>query len=90
MSIKTNEWITGPDAWLQFINLHPELGYRPGRMNFHNFLRGHRARLIAADAIRLAKRRFWVAHGGRFPVAAFELATGRDPVTLGILREVQQ
>ena len=72
------EWVPGPDAWQRFIHLHPELGYRPGRMNFHNFLRYHRTRLAAGDAIRLAKNKFWVAHIERFCQLAFDCATGHN------------
>lgn len=70
------EWVTSQRAWEQFIYQHPELGYKPGHMNFHNFLRVHRDALKQADAIRLAKRRFWVAHTGRFCQVAFDCATG--------------
>lgn len=70
------EWKVGPSAWADFVDTHPELGYRPGRWQFHNFLRFHREALVACDAIRLAKRRFWIAHNERFPRAAFACATG--------------
>lgn len=67
--------MTGPDAWAVFVQQHPELGYRPGRMNFHNFLRLARTRLIEADAIRRARGRHWIAHTPRFIEVAFDLAT---------------
>lgn len=70
-------WTTGVDAWKQFVHKHPELGYRAGKWGFHNFLRYYRDPLVAADAIRLAKRRFWVANSERFSEVAFECATGR-------------
>ncbi len=70
------EWATGPDAWAEFVAQHPELGYRPGKWQFHNFLRYFRATLVERDAIRLARRRFWVAHRARFNRACFDLATG--------------
>lgn len=70
-----HDWMTGPDAWAAFIKQHPELGYRPGRMNFHNFLRLARQRLIDADAIRRARGRHWIAHLPRFVDVAFDLAT---------------
>ncbi len=69
------EWRTGPDTWAQFVKLHPELGYKPGRWQFHNFLRLHREALVQRDAIRLAKNRFWIAHVGRFCSIAFDCAT---------------
>lgn len=80
MTHETN-WLTGTDAWKQFVHKHPELGYRPGKWGFHNFLRYYRSPLMEADAIRLAKRRFWVANPERFCAVAFECATGR--VSLG-------
>ena len=72
----SSEWKTGPVAWAAFIQQHPELGYRPGKWQFHNFLRLHRQALVDADAIRMAKRRFWIAHVERFCNLAFECATG--------------
>jgi len=78
--VETNaEWMPGPDAWKVFVHKHPEPGYKPGRMNFHNFLRYHRNPLVATDAIRLAKNRFWVAHLARFCEVAFDCATGHGP-----------
>lgn len=70
------EWTTGLDAWEQFVRKHPELGYKPSYTTFHNFLRVHRSRLKQADAIRLAKKKFWVAHVERFCETAFDCATG--------------
>ena len=78
--MQTNQsWATGPDAWKQFTKQHPELGYRDGRQQFHNFLRYHRDALVRADALRRAKGKFWVAHQSRFCEVAFALATGKDP-----------
>ncbi len=62
----TTEWTTATDAWKVFVKRHPELGYRPGHWTFHHFLRFHREALIQRDAIRKAKRRFWIAHVERF------------------------
>lgn len=76
---KDPNWITGREAWDEFVTRHPELGYRPGKWAFHNFLRYHRNELAKRDAIRLAKRRFWVAHRMRFERASFDLATGGAP-----------
>ncbi len=73
----STEWLQGADAWKHFAQQHPELGYDAGRMAFYNFLRYHRGRLVEADAIRRAKRRFWVAHSERFQKVAFDCATGR-------------
>jgi hypothetical protein len=75
----TSKWVTGADAWRAFTQQHAELGYRHGRQQFHNFLRHHRQSLIAQDAIRRAKGKFWVAHAERFCELAFDLATGHSP-----------
>ena len=72
-------WTTGCVAWQEFTQQHPELGYKPGRNNFNNFLRLHRNTLKQADAIRLAKRQFWIAHKDRFCSVAFDCATGVLP-----------
>jgi hypothetical protein len=78
--MQTNHlWITGPEAWAAFANDHPELGYQGGRQQFYNFLRYHRDQLVALDAIRRAKGKFWIAHQQRFSEAAFDLATGKLP-----------
>jgi hypothetical protein len=71
-----NEWKTGRDVWLEFVDRYPELGYRPGKWGFHNFLRYFRRTLEQHDAIRLAKRRFWIAHRRRFFEVGFACATG--------------
>lgn len=84
MQAQTN-WVTGLRAWEQFAHRHPELGYKPGYMNFHNFLRVHRDVLKQADAIRLAKRRFWVAHVERFCDVAFDCATGAASQGMDVL-----
>ena len=62
-------------AWIHVS--HPELAYRDGRQQFHNFLRYHRQALVQRDALRRAKGKFWVAHTEPFIEVAFELATGR-------------
>lgn len=80
------DWMTGPDAWAAFTKLHPELGYRPGKWQFHNFLRLHREALSKCDAIRFAKRRFWIAHRDRFAAVAFECATN-GPAARGLWGE---
>jgi hypothetical protein len=75
----SHDWVAALAAWSRFVEEHPELGYRPGKWQFHNFLRLHKAALVDCDAIRLAKRRFWVAHLSRFIAAAFDAATGFPP-----------
>jgi hypothetical protein len=77
MDTNNHGWLTGPAAWSYFVQQHPELGYKPGRMNLHNFLRYHRRALLDADAIRLAKRKYWIAHRERFCGVAFACATGK-------------
>jgi hypothetical protein len=70
-----HQWTTGHGAWSALTQTHPELSYRDGRQQFHNFLRTNRDALVAADAIRKAKGRHWIAHTERFIAVAFELAT---------------
>lgn len=72
-------WAAGPEVWREFTQLHPELCYREGRQQFHNFLRHHRDALVRCDALRRAKGKFWIAHRARFFFAAFELATTALP-----------
>ena len=74
----SHSWTTGHQAWKKFTQMHPELGYRDGQQQFHNFLRNNRTALVNYDALRRAKGRFWVAHEERFCTLAFELATGRS------------
>jgi hypothetical protein len=71
-----NDWKTGAGAWEVFTERHPELGYKPGKWQFHNFLRLFKDQLVAHDAIRLAKSRHWIAHVERFSNTAFDCATG--------------
>jgi len=71
-----HQWTTAHDAWRLFTEVHPELAYRGGAQQLYNFLRYHRDALVARDALRRAKGRFWIAHRGRFLEAAFELSTG--------------
>lgn len=78
-STSNSEWTTATQAWSEFVQQHPELGYRPGRWQFHNFLRHFREDLRAQDAIRLAKHKHWIAHRSRFRLAAFDCATGVAP-----------
>lgn len=73
----TSEWQTGIQVWNIFAERRPELGLRPGKWAFHNFLRVHRQPLRRADAIRLVRNRFWLAHVERFCAVAFECATGQ-------------
>jgi hypothetical protein len=70
-----SDWDTAHHVWDAFVTRHPELRYPRGRWGFHNFVRVFRQRLIEADAIRLARNRFWVAHRVRFADVAFDLAT---------------
>lgn len=72
-----SDWQTGPEAWSEFVRRHPELGLKPGKWRFHNFLRLHKQTLLEADAIRLAQRRFWIAHVERLCTTAFDCATGK-------------
>lgn len=71
------KWGTGPDVWQHFCQQHPELGLKPGRMNFHNFLRRNKAQLVEKDAMRRANNRHWICHRDRFDEVAFDLITLR-------------
>lgn len=71
-----HHWTTAHEAWRVFTQVHPELSYRDGRQAFYNFMRLYREELVAADAIRRAKKKHWVAHTERFIAVAFALATG--------------
>lgn len=82
----SSEWMTGPDVWDRFVKEHPELGFRAGRWPFHNFLRFHRQTLIDHDAIRLARKRFWIGHVTRFVEVAFDCATGAGKQSLAEAR----
>jgi hypothetical protein len=77
----TSQWGTGPEVWKYFCEQHPELGLKPGRMQFHNFLRRNRGELIERDAMRRANGRHWICNRERFMTVAFDL------VTLGSKRE---
>ena len=72
-----SEWRTGVQVWDTFTELHPELGLNKGKWAFHNFLRPYRQALVQADAIRMVRNRFWLAHQDRFYETAFDCATGR-------------
>lgn len=76
MNTTPHEWVVALEAWEVFVKHHPELGYRVGAWQFHNFLRLYRTTLVQHDAIRLAKNRFWIAHSSRFGAVAFDCATG--------------
>lgn len=85
----SSNWIPGVSAWDAFVQHHPELGLRSGKWPFYNFLRFHRRSLLAADAIRFARRRFWIANVERFDEAAFDCATGKLPAHLCAAAGVQ-
>lgn len=78
--MEEHEWVQIHSAWSKFVDIHPELGYKKGHWPLHNFLRFHRDTLVGSDAIRLAKRRHWIAHVSRFLAVAFDAATGRPPI----------
>lgn len=72
------EWGTLPELYRDFCTKHPELVMPSGVWGMYNTLRGTRERLLAADAIRKA-RKHWIGHRERFPVVLFDLLTGREP-----------
>lgn len=75
-STPSTEWRTGVQVWDTFTERHPELGLNKGKWAFHNFLRPYRQALVQADAIRMVRNRFWLAHQDRFYETAFDCATG--------------
>jgi len=78
MEIATQtKWVVALEAWRRFTQIYPQLGYGSGYWILTNFLRYNREHLIAADVIRKARGRFWLADISRFPDVAFELATGK-------------
>lgn len=81
------QWVVAHDAWRQFTQTHPQLGYRPGYWVLANFLRYHRDQLLAADVIRKARGRFWIADLTRFSSVAFDLATGKCEKVVSVDRE---
>ena len=71
------KWVVAREAWRQFTQAYPQLGYGSGYWILANFLRYYRHHLLAADVIRKARGRFWLADVSRFPDVAFDLATGK-------------
>jgi hypothetical protein len=71
----TSEWMTAHEAFAAFCAQHPELGLRPSYWSLHNLLRHHRQPLEAADALRRANGRHWIAHRERFDSVLFDLLT---------------
>lgn len=71
----TSDWRPCLQEWDAFVKQRPELGYKQGHWALHNFLRHFRQALVEHDAIRFAKRRFWIAHRTRFAEVAFDCAT---------------
>jgi hypothetical protein len=84
------QWQKADQVWEAFTRRHPELSLPSGRWGFHNFLRTHRQALIKADALRLARNRFWLGHMDRFARAAFECATGREPEPMASMAPVEK
>lgn len=77
-----SEWVTAHEGFATFCATHPELGLRPSYWGLHNMLRHHRQVLEAADALRRANGRHWIAHRERFPRTLFDLltlSTRREP-----------
>jgi hypothetical protein len=75
--ISRSQWSEATAVFNQFVQLHPELHFKPGRWSLHNFLRTHKSQLLRVDAIRKAKNRYWIAHQARFIEVAFALSTGQ-------------
>ncbi|NBW13974.1 MAG: hypothetical protein EBR82_38820 [Caulobacteraceae bacterium] len=73
-----SEWGVAHEVWQQFAKHHQELRVKSNAYAFHNFLRRAKAPLVAADAIRIANGKHWIAHRERFNQVAFELLTQRE------------
>jgi hypothetical protein len=65
-----------PGLWVDFVHQNPDVGYRWGKWQFHNFLRFHRDALVASDVSRQAKKHFWIGHVERLPATASAYTTG--------------
>lgn len=76
-NLPPSPWAVALDVWADFTRRHRELGYRPGKTSFHNFLRWNRPLLLEAGVLRLAKSRHWIAHRNDFHAVAFDCATGQ-------------
>ncbi len=70
-----SEWGVAHEVWQAFAKHHEELRIKGNAAAFHNFLRRAKAPLVAADAIRIANGKHWIAHRERFALVAFELLT---------------
>lgn len=70
-------WTTAHEAHAQFCATHPELGLKPSFYGMHNLFRRFREPLEAADALRKASGRHWIAHRERYPKTLFDLLTTR-------------
>lgn len=79
-------WLTGTQAWNAFVEHHPELGLKPGKWAWHNFLRRHRQTLVEAGVIRRARNRFWIADSHRLIPLAFDCVTGHSPSSTKVSR----
>ena len=73
---KPPDWVPLMTCWSQFTSDHHVLGLRDSYHAAHNFLRRYRDALLAADVLRRANRRFWIADANRFSAFAFDLVTG--------------
>jgi hypothetical protein len=78
MTVQANEWGVGHEVWQAFAKQHQELRIKGNAHAFHNFLRRAKAPLVAADAIRIANGKHWIAHRERFALVAFELLTQQE------------
>ncbi len=73
------DWGVGSQIWDEFTAEYQLFKLRQGHWAFHNFLRNYKKPLVEVDAIRLAKRKYWIAHRQRFKDASFALLTGKHP-----------
>lgn len=77
MTTETNpdDWKIAAEVWRDFAAAYPILGLNPEKWAFTNFMRHAKADLVAADVLRKANGKHWIASASRFPAIAFELVT---------------
>ena len=76
MENETSNWEPLRPVFDRFVAAHPELGLNPGYWAMTNVLRTYRTALVAADVIRMANKRHWIADNSRFNQTLFDLITG--------------
>ena len=68
-------WGIAAEVWRDFVTANPVLGLNPGPWALTNFLRHAKPALVAADVLRKARGRHWIAHRAKFAAVAFDLVS---------------